>query len=301
MTLDQLRYFVAAAKYEHINRAAQSFPISASVVSNAVKELEIEFRCELFTREKQRIHLTVEGRKLLDIATGLLSQADNIGNELGATHVELAGHYRIGASHFLATQVLAPVWTELQNKHSALSVEISSQPTWQVVDGILSGRLDFGMGFSPAQHPHLETTPIFQGKLLPVVRKHHPILQKPKSTRYKDLSHFPATMHIASEKIMPARPHPILDEFEISPRITFGFDGDFVALENLRRSDNWCLMIDIVAHHFKKYLEVVPFPGKKEALYTVEIIKHKSRRTDAVMEAAFSALAQAASNFKGVV
>ena len=61
MTLDQLRYFLAAARFEHIGKAAQSVSISPSAISTAIAALEDELGCELFRREGKSIVLNVSG------------------------------------------------------------------------------------------------------------------------------------------------------------------------------------------------------------------------------------------------
>src|SRR4051812_26397940 len=123
MTLDQLRYFVAAAKYEHVIRAAQSFPISPSVISQAIKVLEEELNCQLFDRDNRRIRLTKDGSRLVELAHGVLEKADSIKHEIGKDDSPLEGHYRIGASHFLASKVLAPVVAEMQEKFPRLTFD----------------------------------------------------------------------------------------------------------------------------------------------------------------------------------
>lgn len=300
MTLDQLRYFIAAAKYEHVNRAAKSIPISASVISNAIKELEEELNCILFIREKQTIRISSHGIRLLELASSVLDQTDRIKEKLGNEHAPLAGHYRIGASDFLATKLLAPTWTKLQNKHPQVTADISSQPTWTLVESILLGKLDFAIGFNPAQNPQLEFIEIYSGRSQVVVRKNHPIFKISNSKPYKHLRDYPATMHTASEKVTMERPHPVLKAIGIDGEITFGFDNDYVAAENLKHSNNWCFMIDLAIAEFAKDLRVISVPNEDTARYSIKIIKRKSRPTDAVMRAAFELLQQAAPLMKNL-
>src|SRR4051812_29691928 len=118
MTLDQLKYFLAAAKYEHVHRAAHSIPISASVISHAIKSLEDEFGEQLFARENKKIRLTKHGARLLDLGEKLLNQVDRLREDIGQTDLPIEGHYRIGASHFLAAKLVAPVWSGLQSQYS---------------------------------------------------------------------------------------------------------------------------------------------------------------------------------------
>jgi DNA-binding transcriptional LysR family regulator len=298
MTLDQLRYFMAAAKHEHIHRAAQSIPISASVISQSIKTLEEELSCQLFTRENKRMRLSAEGIRLLELASDVIGRTDKIKQELGKADLTLEGHYRVGASHFLASKIMTPVWTDLQGRFPRLTVDIYAQSTWSLIDSILAGRIDFGIGFSPVPHPQLDTEEIFQGSSLIVTRKDHPIYKNPEKTAYKSLGEYPATMHMATNKIFMVRHHPFLKESHLDRNITFSFDSDFVAVENLRQSDHWALLLDIVVAEFQKDLRIVHFPKKSGAQYTIHIIKHKSRKMDATMNEAYEIIKQKVSKLK---
>lgn len=281
MTLDQLRYFVAAARYEHIGRAAESIPISASVISQAVKQLEDDLGCELFIRENRRVRLTSHGLRLLDSAGNLLNQAEAIKQDLSQSQPILSGHYRIGGSTFLASKVLTPVISKLQKTYPDLTADILSQPTWAVIDSVLAGRLDLGIGFGPLPHPQLEFEEIFSGKSVVVVRKNHPILKRPKASQHKDLHKYPATVHMAADRIVGVRNHPVLKS--LAGRVSIGFDSDYVALENVCQSDNWAFMIDMIATEFSRHLQRVPLPNHLVSKYTVQIIRHKSRKVDSAL------------------
>lgn len=298
MTLDQLKYFVAAARYEHVNRAAKATAISASVISHAIKQLEEEYGCQLFSRDRKRIRLTAQGVRFFELSERLLSQADGMRRELGTTTIELSGHYRIAASHFLAAELVGPAWTELQNRYTTVTGEISAQPSWTVVESVLSGKADFGVAFSPAQHPRLETEEIFRGTAKLVVRKNHPVLSSSSRGRYKLLKNHPATMHMASERIRTERPHPALKTAGLDVPVTFSFDSDYVALEHLKHSDNWAMMIDFIAKRFAKDLQTIPFPAEEDAVYTVQILWHKSRRTDPAMREVFRMIRERASTLR---
>ena len=298
MTLDQLRYFIAAAKHEHIHRAAQSIPISPSVISQSIKTLEEELSCQLFIRENKRMRLSPEGIRLLEMAGDVLSRTDKIKRELGNTDLPLEGHYRVGASHFLASKILSPVWAELQTRFPRLTVDVYAQSTWSLIDSILAGRIDFGIGFSPVPNPQLDMEEIFQGSSLLVARKDHPLFKHPEKTAYMSLGEYPATMHMATNKIFMVRHHPFLKESHLDRNIKFSFDSDFVAVENLKHSNQWGLLLDIVVAEFQKDLRIVHFPTKSGAQYTIQIIKHKSRKMDAAMSEAYELIKQKVSKLK---
>lgn len=283
MTLDQLRYFVAAAKYEHLGRAARSIPISLSVVSQSIKLLEQEYGCYLFVRDNKKMRLTPQGLRLLNLGTQLLGQADQISKELGNKLPQFEGHYRIGASILLATTVITPLWSRLQSKFPKLTADVYSQPTWNVIDSILAGRLDFGLGFNPFPSSQLEYIEVYRGVSRIVVRKNHPILMASKKKQHTLLKNYPTTLHIPSDRLPGARQHPVFKKLGLSEVSTFGFDNDYAARENLVASDNWCLMLDVVADAFKNELEEVYIPDMPPFYYSIQFVRHKAKKMDATM------------------
>lgn len=152
-----------------------------------------------------------------------------------------------------------------------------------LIDSILAGRIDFGIGFSPVPHPQLEYEELFRGHSVAVVRKNHPIFTRAKKDHYKLLGEYPATMHIATEKVHMARLHPFFKSAHLEKNIKFGFDSDFVALENLKNSDSWCMMLDMVAAEFSKDLVQIEIPHKSDGHYTVQLIKAKFRKPDTAL------------------
>ena len=67
MTLTQIRYFLTAAKYLNISKAAETLYVSQQVISKQIQLLEQDLNLKLFEREKQRIHLTKGGKLLYDL------------------------------------------------------------------------------------------------------------------------------------------------------------------------------------------------------------------------------------------
>ncbi|HYX36197.1 MAG TPA: LysR family transcriptional regulator [Oligoflexus sp.] len=64
MEIYELRYFLVAAKHEHVLKAASELHISPGSISKAIARLEAELCVELFHRSGRGIQLTPSGRKL---------------------------------------------------------------------------------------------------------------------------------------------------------------------------------------------------------------------------------------------
>jgi DNA-binding transcriptional LysR family regulator len=261
MTLDQLKYFAAAATYQHIGRAAVAVSISPSVISSAIGTLEDELSCELFRKRGRRIELTAEGQKLLERSKSILQSVDKLKADIKGGPESLIGRYRIGASHFLASRLLLAGWSDLHKKNPGLVADIFSMNTAHAIADVLSGRLDLAVCFSPLTHPDLKEFKLFEGQLVAVVRKKHPILRKSSKEQIKFISETKAIIHKATNSVESCESHPAFDQLGFQPKIEVYFDSDDIAAQAVINSDRWSFVPDIVANEFKDSLEVIPFPS----------------------------------------
>src|SRR5215217_5070914 len=65
--LNSLKAFEAAARHESFTRAAEELCVTQGAVSHQVKGLETELGLKLFTRERQRLIITEQGREYLAV------------------------------------------------------------------------------------------------------------------------------------------------------------------------------------------------------------------------------------------
>ena len=82
MELTQLRYFQAAAKYEHITQAAAELYTSQSSLSKTIARLEQELGQTLFDRVGNHIRLNSSGRQFYQAVNLILQTLDDSVAEL---------------------------------------------------------------------------------------------------------------------------------------------------------------------------------------------------------------------------
>lgn len=85
MELQQLQYFLVAAKYEHITKAANSLHIAQPALSQSIKRLEAELGVKLFERKKGGITLSASGKVLVDELKPIMKSLDNLPKKLAET------------------------------------------------------------------------------------------------------------------------------------------------------------------------------------------------------------------------
>ena len=82
MEIQQFRYFLTAARYENLTRAAEELHIAQPALSQSVKRLETELGVSLFDRKNHRIELNEQGKLLKKRLIPLMESIDNLKDEL---------------------------------------------------------------------------------------------------------------------------------------------------------------------------------------------------------------------------
>lgn len=82
MELTQIRYFIEAAKSQHITRSAERLHIAQPALSQSIKRLESELGVKLFISKGRNITLTQCGRYLLNKLDPVIRSIDEIPDEL---------------------------------------------------------------------------------------------------------------------------------------------------------------------------------------------------------------------------
>ena len=80
--IQQFRYFLAAARYENLTKAAEDLHIAQPALSQSIKRLETELGVSLFDRKNHRIELNEQGKLLKKRLIPILESIDNLKDEL---------------------------------------------------------------------------------------------------------------------------------------------------------------------------------------------------------------------------
>lgn len=247
MKPDQLRYFLEAARHQHLGRAASAIPISQSAVSHSIAALEKELGRDLFLKQGKHVFLTEHGKRLAEHAEKLLRDMEDVREELSSERIGLRGHYRIGATHILCARLLAPAWMRLQHENPHLSAEVYTLRSAQVLRDTVAGALDFALCLTPQPHPDLHAEAIHSSGMVFAVREGHSVLRLRPAARLEALSRYPAALPKAFEGISNCESHPMFKKFGLVPRTQLLFDSYEIAAASVTASDIWCLIPDWMA------------------------------------------------------
>lgn len=165
ITLRQLRYMTALARYRHFGRAAEDCAVTQPALSMQVRELEREIGAALVERRPGEVALTEIGREVAERAEHILAASRDLVDF--ARHRDLlSGQLKLGIIPTLAPYVLPQVLPRLQAAHPRLRLEVRETQTKMLLEELSRGELDCLMLALPVEGADVETSPLFDDPFL---------------------------------------------------------------------------------------------------------------------------------------
>ncbi|MBC9250649.1 LysR family transcriptional regulator [Pseudomonas alcaligenes] len=171
MELAQLEIFRAVAQTGSITQAAERLHRVPSNLTTRIKQLEAELGAELFIREKLRLRLSATGVSFLDYAERILELAAEARQV--ASGEEPQGRFVLGSMDSTAAVRIPPLLARYHQCHPKVQLELSTGPSGEMLDGVLSGRFSAAFADGPLNHPQLDGVPAFSEELVLITSSAH--------------------------------------------------------------------------------------------------------------------------------
>jgi DNA-binding transcriptional LysR family regulator len=124
--IDQLRIFVRIASCRSFALAADQLGLPRATVSIALQQLEARLGTRLLNRTTRRVSLSQDGEALLERATGLVADMEDIEQQCLPAAGEVVGRLRVDVPSRIARRLVAPALPALLASHPQLHVELGS-------------------------------------------------------------------------------------------------------------------------------------------------------------------------------
>ncbi|MCO7608978.1 LysR substrate-binding domain-containing protein [Pseudomonas chlororaphis] len=172
MEFSQLRIFQAVAEEGSITRAAERLHRVPSNLSTRLKQLEEQLGVELFLRERQRLQLSPAGKVLLDYAARLFALHDEA--HAAVQGGQPAGNFVLGTMYSTAAIHLPALLARYHRTYPAVNLQVQSGPSGELLEGLLSGRLDAALVDGPLELAGLDGVPLCDETLVLISEADHP-------------------------------------------------------------------------------------------------------------------------------
>ncbi|QYX55700.1 LysR family transcriptional regulator [Roseovarius sp. SCSIO 43702] len=163
VSLNALQSFEAAARHQHMARAAEELGVTQSAVSHQVRALETALALPLFDRRGRRIILNPSGERLL---RAIQSGFDEIATTaLSLTADAFSGTLSIAVPVSLTVEWLGPKLAEFLKRFPNLSLRCSYTERTMTV---LPSEIDLAIVFAAHSFPGHRVTPFIRTEIFPV-------------------------------------------------------------------------------------------------------------------------------------
>ncbi|WP_330206447.1 putrescine utilization regulator PtrR [Pseudomonas sp. AM14(2022)] len=178
MEFSQLRIFQAVAEEGSITRAAERLHRVPSNLSTRLKQLEEQLGVELFVRERQRLQLSPAGKVLLDYTGKLFALRDQA--SAAVMGGQPAGDFVLGTLYSTAAIHLPALLARYHKQYPAVNLQVQSGPSGELLEGLVSGRLDAALVDGPPQLAGIDGVPLYDERLVLISEADHPPIRSAK-------------------------------------------------------------------------------------------------------------------------
>jgi LysR family nitrogen assimilation transcriptional regulator len=165
MDLKQLEYFVHAAEFGNVSRAASFMGVSQPALSRQIRLLEVELRQSLLIRNGRGVALTDAGRRLLTYGVAILQQVDHAKHALEEDSGALVGNVSVGIPPSVGRLMTVALVKEFQRRFPKARLRVAEGLSAHIEEWLKLGTIDIGLLYNPVPSEAIETFPLMEEPL----------------------------------------------------------------------------------------------------------------------------------------
>lgn len=178
MELRQLRYFLSVAETEHLTQSANALFVTQSTLSHGLRQLESELGVLLFERVGRGLKISQAGlafkgyvgRAVQEIEAGRMAMAQINGLQ--------AGSLTVGVIPSFLNSLVPTAVARFSEQYPGIQVAIRDLRADRIEELLVSGQLDVGIAFHPAEREDIDTEHLFTEQLQLLVGAGHPLARR---------------------------------------------------------------------------------------------------------------------------
>jgi DNA-binding transcriptional LysR family regulator len=156
LTLQQLRYFLAAVERGSVSAAAEACFVSQPSLSEQLRRLEAGLGVALFVRTNRGLVLTDAGRLLVPRAERAVAAAREAEEAVRDAGAIVSGTVAFGAFATAHHHVLGPAIAEFRRRYPGVRLRIVTRNSAQIADAVRRGDLEAGIVALPVDDRGLQ-------------------------------------------------------------------------------------------------------------------------------------------------
>jgi DNA-binding transcriptional LysR family regulator len=190
----QLRCFVAAAEELHFGRAAARLNMTQPPLSRQIQLLERAVGVALLERTSRTVRVTPAGRAFLIEARRILKLSESAALKAWRIAAGKAGSLSVGFTAVSGYNFLPKLIRLMRSQMPSVDLALKEMVSGEQIEGLLTGRIDFGLFRPPIDRRELGALRILEEPLVAAISSDDPRAKKP-SLRLEDFDKTPFIMY----------------------------------------------------------------------------------------------------------
>jgi urea transport system substrate-binding protein len=174
----QLKAFVVLAKTGSYTKTAKELFVTHSAICHAMRELEEDVGCRLFTRMGKKIALTEAGEALLSHALRALNELDQARQTLTSLNKWGTRRLRVAADPVFLSIFLAPVFLKFHKEYPNILLHVESFDFDDSFSLLENNHVDIILTEKPAINDSVDFFPLIADRFQLIVKSGHPLAVK---------------------------------------------------------------------------------------------------------------------------
>lgn len=142
MTIQQLEYFLSAARTLNFTKTGEDFFISQSAVTQQIRNLEQELKVSLFYRQNKKLALTPAGKIFIPEAEAIISHTKSAFERVRAVQAGKTGELNIGYLKCMEMSRFPKSVQNFHHKYPGIRLNLKRDNAVSLHDDFLQGRYD---------------------------------------------------------------------------------------------------------------------------------------------------------------
>lgn len=163
--LEKLPNFIKIAEIGSFNKAAKKLGMTQAALSLSIQSLETALDIQLFTRSSKGIYLTPKGKLLYDFSKRLLTDCQNLENNLIGGKQEQSIEFKVGTHQVLAGSIWPTIIKNVNAKGKELSFSLTSGRHEDLIKGLLNQTFHFCILTRPKSKFHFKFEKLYTGSM----------------------------------------------------------------------------------------------------------------------------------------
>ncbi|WID95182.1 LysR family transcriptional regulator [Bosea vestrisii] len=165
MDISQLRTLIHVAELGSLSKAADRLHIAQPALSRQIRLLEAELGVRLFQRHGRGMTVTEQGQDVLQHASRIMAELEEIRAVVADENAPLRGHVSIGMPPTASDILSEPLVAAFRDAHPEATLRIVSAYSGYLLDWLHRGELDAAILYDPKSARTLHIQPLLEETL----------------------------------------------------------------------------------------------------------------------------------------